>query len=505
MPPTSPSDDPRHTFAISDIHLSDAQVVDPARPLWKRFKGRDLFIDDSLARCLAHLRELAGAGEPIELVLNGDIFDFDSVMALPRSRAFPVNWLERLRGLDAEQDKSVFKIQVILGDHPAFVTALREFLNDGHQVAFVIGNHDMELHWPEVQAEIRRALDLTTGAGERLRFCEWFTLSGGDTLLEHGNQYDSYCAATDPVHPRIRWRGIERMRLPFGNLAGKLMLNGMGLFNPHVESSFIRSLPEYAVFFWRYMLRIQPLLPWTWFWTALLTLVITVREGLAPTVRDPFSLDEQVEGIALRARATPRLVRALPALRVRPAYYNPLSIARELWLDRALLLALVLFGTFQLFSILNVFVTMPIWWWLVFFVLLLPLFILYARGVHSDVDNYERGLRRLLPEVARLAGVTRLVMGHTHKEKHTEIEGVELLNSGTWSPAYHDVECTRPFGRTCFVWLHPQGEGSGRVAELRQWQDPGSQVIPRDTKGAQRPSPIVEKFARITDKFKRVE
>ena len=466
----------RHTFVVSDIHLSDAEPFDPSRPLWKRFKGRDHFVDDDLARCFEHLLSLARGDGEIELVLNGDIFDFDSVTAVPASPAFPVSWLERRRGLDPESAKSAYKVSVILADHPAFVAALRDLLVRGVHVVFVAGNHDMELHWPAVQSEIRRALDLSEEAQARLRFCEWFYLSGGDTLIEHGSQYDAYCVAVDPVHPLVHWRGADQVRLPFGNLAGKYMLNGMGLFNPHVESSFILSFREYFVFYWRYLVRVQPLLAWTWFWTAMVTLVVTLRQGLLPALRDPFTLDDRVEAIASRANATPRLVRGLRSLRVHPAVFNPMQIARELWLDRVLLLALVTFGTFQVFSILNVFVELRIWWWLGFFVLLLPPFVFYSRGVNSDIDNYERLLRRCLPEAARLAGVRRVVMGHTHHEKHTAIDGVEVLNTGTWSPAYRDVECTVRFGRQCFVWLHPGPDG--RVAELREWRGPGSTVLP---------------------------
>jgi hypothetical protein len=66
-------------------------------------------------------------------------------------------------------------------------------------------------------------------------------------------------------------------------------------------------------------------------------------------------------------------------------------------------------------------------------------------------------------------------MGHTHLEHHVDIAGVDVLNTGTWSPAYRDVECTEPHGRKCFAWVRP-GE-DGRVADLMEWTDPGSQVI----------------------------
>ena len=48
----------------------------------------------------------------------------------------------------------------------------------------------------------------------------------------------------------------------------------------------------------------------------------------------------------------------------------------------------------------------------------------------------------------------------------------ELINTGTWSPAFEDVEYTRPFGRKCFAWIRPDGDGP-RIAELLEWTDPG--------------------------------
>lgn len=467
---------PHHTFIVSDFHQSDAEPLDPRRPLWKRFRARDLFIDESFARFLEHVRQL-GEGS-VELILNGDMLDFDSITALPEPRTEPLSWLERRRGLNAEEPKSLFKLSLIVRDHAVFFRALGDFLRDGHRVVFIIGNHDLELHWPSVQAAFREALGVTEKEQAAFTFCEWFMVSGGDTLVEHGNQYDPYCVCMSPVSPLVSSGGKDRVRIPFGNLAGKYMLNGMGLFNPHVESSFILPLRQYLLFFVRYMLRVQPLLAWTWFWSAMATLGVSLREGWLPALRDPFTLEERVDGIAERAHTTPRVVRQLETLHAHPAVFSPLGIVRELWLDRALLLALAFIVTFQLFSLLNVFVSLSIWYWALLFVAALPFVIFYARGVASDVKSYARGLQAALPKAVKLAGVRRAVMGHTHIEQHTNIDGVEVLNTGTWSPAYHDVECTKPYGRKCFAWLRPTEDG--RVAELREWRDPISVVVPEE-------------------------
>ena len=243
-----------HTVVLSDVHLADAEIPPPDNPLWKRYKHPDLFVDGSLKRLLEELqRQIDG---PIELVLNGDLFDFDSVMVIPESPDFPVSWLERRRGLNAQEPKSRFKIRRILQDHPMFVQALRAFLLEGHRVVFVIGNHDIELHWPSVQKEIRDHFDLPEDLRRNVSFAEWFYISGGDTLIEHGSQYDAYCLCSNPIFPLIRKGSKRSVRLPFGNLAGRYMTNGMGLFNPHVESSFIMSLREYLIFFFKHLIRI---------------------------------------------------------------------------------------------------------------------------------------------------------------------------------------------------------------------------------------------------------
>jgi UDP-2,3-diacylglucosamine pyrophosphatase LpxH len=464
-----------HTLIVSDLHITDAQEPIPGKPLWKRYKQRDLFIDGVFDRFLARFE---GELPPdSELVLNGDVFDFDSVMALPTGRPFPINWLERRRGLNAEEPKSRFKLQRILQDHPGFVGALRRWVLAGHRVVVVIGNHDIELQWHSVRRDLIDGLELPDDLRDRVRVCEWFYVSQGDTAIEHGNQYDPYCLCADPIHPTIRWRGRKRVRVPFGNLAERYMLNAMGLFNPHVDSSFIKSGPEYVRFFLRYMLRIQPFIGWSWFWGALVTLVSSVREGFLPSVKDPLHIEERVADIAARSNTTTAVARGLQAIHAHPAIFTPWRIARELWLDRAALLALVVFGSFQVYSLLNVFAPVSPWWAGAAFLLLLPPFLFYARSVRSGTSDARGLLLDRSPMAAKLCGVTRVVVGHTHAEQHIALDGLELINTGTWSPAYRDVECTIPFGRKCFAWVRPDASGPRR-ADLFEWTDPDFTLIP---------------------------
>ena len=473
-----------NTIIVSDLHLCDAEPPHPRNPLWKRFKRPRHFVDRSFSDFLEHVQRKLIRNDgavPIELVLNGDIFDFDSVMQAPGH--FEATWLEKKRGLASEEEKSRYKLSVILRDHAVWLSAVREFVMNGNRLVFVIGNHDMELHWPSVQQDFLRALDLPKDRVEAVRFCEWFYISNEDTLIEHGNQYDAYCLASNPIHPLIRKGSKVYVRLPFGNLAGKYMLNGMGLMNPHVDSSFIKSsFKEYFVFYYRYMMRTQPLLFWTWLWSAFVTLLYSLADGFLPAMRDPLTVPTRIADISSRAKATPMMVLSLRELHAHPAIFNPVKILRELWLDRALLLGLMVFGSFQAFSVMNVFVTVSVWWFIVPLAIMIPVFMSYAQSVDSEVDKTQTASFEMVPLSARIAKVSRVIHGHIHRERHSWIENIEYLNTGTWSPAFRDVECTQPFGRKCFAWIKPQGTG-GRTSELYEWTDSGVELISPDVSG----------------------
>ena len=476
-----------HTWVASDIHLADAEPPHPSIPLWKRFKRREHFIDHDFKAFLeSMLTQVQGR---VELVLNGDIFDFDSVMVMPTDEdlrqdpmlaACHISWLERKRGLAAEEPKSRFKMKVILRDHSVWVEALRDFILKNNRVVFVIGNHDMELQWPSVRELVVQTLDLPEVFKDHVRFCEWFYVSNGDTLIEHGHQYDAYCLSANPINPLIKKGRRVSVRIPFGNLAGKYMLNGMGLFNPHADSSFIKpSVWQYALFYFKYVFRTQPLLLWTWFWSAMVTLGQSISEGFLPSMTDPMTISSRVDDISRRSNVSPQVVWSLKELHIHPAVFNPFKVMRELWLDRAILLGFVFFFSFNFFSTLKVFLNVSSLWFFIPLLLLLPPFLFYAKSVTSEVSSSQNSGFMHAAQAAEIAGVRRVCQGHVHVARHLFNDGVEYLNTGTWSAAYHDVECTQPYGRKCFAWIKPSGVAGGhRVAELYEWTESGPKIIP---------------------------
>src|SRR5690606_20716143 len=126
-----------------------------------------------------------------------------------------------------------------------------------------------------------------------------------------------------PIHPFVlRYNRLE-IKIPFGNLACRYMINAMGFFNPYTESNYIMTVKEYARFFFRYIARAQPLLILTWMRGATLTLLHTIRDRLRVPLKDPLVVEERIEEIAARANTKPRVVRELKELAVPSAASQP--------------------------------------------------------------------------------------------------------------------------------------------------------------------------------------
>jgi UDP-2,3-diacylglucosamine pyrophosphatase LpxH len=156
---------------ISDLHVGDGT------------RGGDHFFEqqqDALEGLLAALGPGAplGGAQQVELVLNGDSFDF--LLLLPEPN--------RVR-TDAVYGLS--KVERVIAAHPRFFAALRRFLEaPGRQITFTIGNHDLELCYAGVREQVRRAIGAEVG---KVRFClsRAYEPFAGVTI-EHGCQYDPW-------------------------------------------------------------------------------------------------------------------------------------------------------------------------------------------------------------------------------------------------------------------------------------------------------------------------
>jgi UDP-2,3-diacylglucosamine pyrophosphatase LpxH len=155
------------TVILSDTHLGNGQ-------------GYDIFA--GAAALPGFLRQLA-AGPPVRVVFNGDSVDFlmnEDPLSLDVARA-----VRQARAI-AESPASA-----------AVLEALGHLLARGSEVMVRLGNHDIELALPEVQAVFYEALRQPDPIAARLRFVlgdepTILVVGGARVLLGHGEQNDPW-------------------------------------------------------------------------------------------------------------------------------------------------------------------------------------------------------------------------------------------------------------------------------------------------------------------------
>ncbi len=149
-------------LVLSDLHLGGGDHLD------------DFTDDAALIDFLDHY----AAGEPTELILAGDTFEFLQVR------------LPDLADDEYSDAAAARRLEAIISAHVGVVAALARFVaTPGAQLTVLIGNHDFELHYPAAKARLRAALGLKPDDG-RLRFA--VSYRGGGVYIVHGNQFDGW-------------------------------------------------------------------------------------------------------------------------------------------------------------------------------------------------------------------------------------------------------------------------------------------------------------------------
>lgn len=220
-----PANNDRDIVVISDLHMSAG--YDSRTGTFHR--NEDFFYDETISRFLDHLITQGEAtSRPWRLVILGDFLDFLQV-SLPE---------EPGAGTTSSQ-ASVERLEVIGRGHPQVFASLARFLRHGHQVDVVLGNHDIELVWPDVQATFRRivkdydteGIDLNTS----LTFHPWILYIPGVLYAEHGQQYDeinSFATLLAPFLPQQN----ELIELPLGSFFVRYMFNYIEQIDPFADN-----------------------------------------------------------------------------------------------------------------------------------------------------------------------------------------------------------------------------------------------------------------------------
>ncbi len=180
----------RILLVLSDIEMGAGGLAD------------DFPHDDFLAEVIATHGSRLDPDLRVELVLNGDTLDF---LRTSVSTGFPAHITAAI---------AVEKLDRITAAHPGVFAALRRFVASGdRRIHFIVGNHDAELLFPEVQAQLAGSC----GGPSRVHF-PGFEADFGPVHIEHGSQLDPLFRMATEL-PFVGEPERQILNLPWGSLA----------------------------------------------------------------------------------------------------------------------------------------------------------------------------------------------------------------------------------------------------------------------------------------------
>jgi UDP-2,3-diacylglucosamine pyrophosphatase LpxH len=143
--------------------------------------------------------------QEIELILNGDFFDFLQVPAVDKydsQQVYPIDAYT-----DSSEAASLKRLRIISEQQPGVFKALSEFMhpeNPQRRVTIIKGDHDVSLFWPGVKGYLRKLLEASGTRSSLLLFAGEF-IKREKIYVEHGHQQaekvNRYPDFIDPRHP----------------------------------------------------------------------------------------------------------------------------------------------------------------------------------------------------------------------------------------------------------------------------------------------------------------
>ncbi len=152
----------KEIIILGDIEIGGGTLTD------------DFISDKALSELIL---ELSQRKHPIDLILNGDTFDF---LKCPY---FNGKKLAYTRHITVEV--SLSKLELMYSAHKRVFDALAKFVRSAqHNLYFVFGNHDSDLVFPKVQEKLREMLRVKSNVHFVIRY------NSHSVYVEHGMQYD---------------------------------------------------------------------------------------------------------------------------------------------------------------------------------------------------------------------------------------------------------------------------------------------------------------------------
>ena len=154
----------REIIVIGDIEIGAGNLTD------------DFISDEALSKLIL---QFSKRNNPVDFILNGDTFDF---LKCPYIKDGKVSYPRHIT-----KEISLSKINLMYEAHMKVFEALKKFVSKkDNNLYFIIGNHDPDLFYRDVQREIKEYLGNKKNIFFKLRY-RFHRIH-----VEHGHQYDLF-------------------------------------------------------------------------------------------------------------------------------------------------------------------------------------------------------------------------------------------------------------------------------------------------------------------------
>ncbi len=453
---------------FSDVHLG-SDINDCGTPSLRR-----TCVDQDLVALLSHYRKEVLPRGRWRVVIAGDFIDFIGMSVKSAgTMSLALTDEEVLHGLGGAEEHSREKLRRVAARHEDVFRELAAFVNDGHALTLIHGNHDIELHWDGVKQDLRDVLlrhAESSGAvdGEafraRIEFQPWFFYRDGVAYIEHGHQYDPFCstehvmAPLSPLDPRRVARGFSEVLLRF-------VVRPTRGMTEHGHDGF--GMASYVAFGARLGVSGMARLG-VRFIRAIGVLFGLRREHLSLASKALRAEHERrVTQLAEVTRVGKERLNALLGLQATPISHSVSGIMASLLLDRAALacaalMALVVLGVAAFWKppvLFAVGVVLATW-------VLAHRALSRRRQVDPTTTLAERAV-----QLSRLFPAAFVVMGHTHVPTESPAGESTYINLGSWAEEepLPDAEPMAAPERAARTHVVIRVSPDGAKAELRTW------------------------------------
>jgi hypothetical protein len=458
---------PHELLILSDLHIGGALRLPLGFKALRTVVRLDLELERFLRWFDAHpITDVGGKAKPWTLVLNGDTLDFMHLGLEPDDLTSED---EQLYGPDFLEARSRWKLEQMAAYHRRAFKAFARFIDQGHRMVFVVGNHDADLCFEGVQTDLRACIARWCEVPHRVEagveFAPWFYREDGRAWFEHGHRFDPFNTFPDPLAP-VPVDGEDRRLSPtFSHWGLRYFVSRVKDFPMHdVETwgplDFLRWISGKAR-----MGVAQMAIIWAGFLARYVHDTSRVRLRRGQAVRRAHRR-KLLRALAQRTRMPVKRLLALDALSLPHVGASIGRLALALYADRlamglgaALLIGAAVPVTDSwlgglVVSLVVIAGLVPLWRWF------------NRQRPKADTHSV---LGRMADRIGRLANAPVVIFGHTHRPVLRRMGHTCWLNPGSWEHVgrYSNRRGPRHATRPTFALI--TGRGRAVKAALMAW------------------------------------